>query len=112
MSRESGNVVWFHSENRSADDLIIKGLRILRFVKHNVSRTFNLLDRPCIAVAKGFRDRAVASGKNIQNLMKTFWVDAVRKFLRSLYIGDFISTHMQTVRTAVQIGTVNSMRRK
>ena len=89
LSKESGNVVWFHSEDRSADDLIIKGLKILWFAKHNVSRTFNLLDCPYIAKAKGLRDRAIAHGKNIEDLMKAFRVDAVRKFLCSLYIGDF-----------------------
>ena len=89
LSEESGNVVWFHSEDRSADDLIIKGLEILRFSKHNVSCTFNLLDCPCITKAKGIGDGAVASGKNIEDLMKAFWVDAVRKFLCSPYIGDF-----------------------
>lgn len=89
LSKKSSNVVWFHSEGRSADDLIIKWLEVFRFAKHNVSRTFNLLNRPCIAKAKGLWDRVVASGKNIENFVKPFRVEAVRKFLCSLYIGDF-----------------------
>ncbi len=89
LSKKSGNVVRFHSEDRSADDLIINGLEILRFAKHNVSGTFNLPDRPCIAKVKGLRDRAVAPGENIEDFVKAFRVDAVRKILCSLYIGDF-----------------------
>ena len=52
LSKESSNVVWFHSEDRSANVLIIKRLEILRFVKHNVSRTFNLLYIDCSAWQK------------------------------------------------------------
>lgn len=55
----------------------------------NVSRTFNLLNRPCVAEVKGLRDRDVASGKDIQNLMETVRINAVRKFLCSFYIRDF-----------------------
>src|SRR5699024_11111566 len=89
LPKESGDVVWFHSEDCSADDLIINRFEIFRSAEHNVSRTFNLLDRPCITEPKRFRNRTVSSGKNIKNLVEPFRVNTVRKFLGSLYIGDF-----------------------
>lgn len=84
-----GDILWLYGEYHSADDFIIYRWEIFRFAERNVSHTFNLLNRPCIAEVKGLRDRAVALGKNIQHLMKTFWINAVRKILCSFYIRDF-----------------------
>src|SRR5699024_1537475 len=89
LPKESGDVVWFHSEDCRADDLIIKRFEIFLLAEHNVSRAFNLLDCPCITESKRLRNRAVSSGKNIKNFVESFRINAVRKFLGRLYIGDF-----------------------
>lgn len=47
-ARHGDDVIRFHSEYRCPDDLIINRFEIFRSAEHNVSRTFNLLDRPCI----------------------------------------------------------------
>ena len=89
LSKESGDIVWFHSEDYSADDLIIKRFEIFLLAEHNVGCAFNLLDSPCITESRRFRNRTVSSGKNIKNLVEPLRVNTVRKFLGSLYLGDF-----------------------
>ena len=77
LSKESSDVVWFHSEYRGADDLIIKRFEIFLLAEHNVSRTFYLLDSPRIAKPERFRNGAVTPGKSIENLMESFRIDTL-----------------------------------
>ncbi len=86
LSEECGDIIWLYRKYRSADDFIIKGFQISGLFEHDIRCTFNLLDRPCIAKSKGFRDRAVTSGKDVKHFMQILRIDPVGKLLCSFYI--------------------------
>lgn len=89
LPQEDGNVIRLYGKDRRSDGLIIEGFLVARLFEHDVRCAFDLLDDPRVTKTKRFRNRTIAFGKDIQNLMGVFGIDTVIKLLRSPDIRDF-----------------------
>ena len=81
LPKESGDIVRSYRKNRRSDDLVIKWLQPFRLFEHDVRCTLDLLDCPCVAESKRFRDWTAAFCESIQDLMEVFRIDPVRESL-------------------------------